>query len=691
MFGLAIGDKLSFDDGRAVSLLYEDPHKVILQDDDDPASALPLSVEEFKNKLQRCELQPALDFTPRPTLTESQIRVRDLRVKYIHTLHQLVTERGLNHTTLSTYNILIKEVEKRHPDTQSANPELGGKGHPARSTIARWYKIWVQSLKDDDALTSKMRDCKVRLDSYSESVLLSFLSNTFNGSKSEQKRGHYTAYCEHIERMPLERRPAQVASERTFRRRIDELKAFEHEYTSANEAQRNQLLLTYTRKYKQNYALQRVEMDRVTLNLCLIDDDTGKATEKVSLLVAIDCYSRLPVSVVVEIGEAENKENVANLFQNMLLKDSQLIGQGNAVNYVVDNGPGFNNKIVQEIAKRLKSTLIYTPALKPQTKPFIESFFGVMRKQFFRGWTIFDRDGKAHVGIPGYYAKRTAGDASVNLQKEARLTISQFKAQLHRYLTEYSNKPHGQTNRSPTEMWNESMHAHHHASVQALPDYDALAPAFNVFVKQGLNRLDKRGSVRLHGHDFASSALKSLFHQIRLYKDKSSGKAPKVAVRYNPFDARTVSVTAFLPNEKLFKEVVAYNRDLEPDAERISFEELAGLKPKSFGIYSDYAEPPRSKFVGDVDMLRKPKRSGKSNRSGTKPACFEENNTQALSAEARVEQSHLSESQSASLPDAQTALTQREVMQANDGPVSDWTQNKRTKKKTNRKRDNSQW
>lgn len=690
MFGIGIGGKLNFDDGRSVSLLYEDPYKVILQEDDNPSTALPLSVEEFKNKLQCCELQPALDFTPRPTLTEPQIRVRDLRVKYIHTLHQLVTERGLNHTTLSTYNILIKEVEKRHPDTQSANPQLGGKGHPARSTISRWYKTWVQSLKDDDALASKTRDCKVRLDSYSESVLLSFLSNTFNGSKSEQKRGHYTAYCEHIERMPLERRPTHIASERTFRRRIDELKAFDHEYESANEAQRNQLLLTLTRKYRQNYALQRVEMDRITLNLCLIDDDTGKATEKVSLLVAIDCYSRLPVSVVVEIGEAENKENVVNLFQNMLLKDSQLIGQGNAVNYVVDNGPGFNNNIVREIVKRLKSSLIYTPALKPQTKPFIESFFSVMRKQFFKGWTIFDSDGKAHVGIPGYYAKRTAADVGVNLPKEARLTVSQFKDQLHRYLVEYSNKTHGQTHRSPTEMWNDSMHAHHHVSLQALPDYEAMAPAFNVFVKQGSNRLDKRGSVRLHGHDFASPDLKSLFQQISLYKDKSSGKAPKVAVHYNPFDARTVSVTALIPGENSHKEVLAYNRDLDPDAERISYEELAGLKPKSFGIYSDYAEPPRGKLVGDVDKLRKPKYSNKSKRSGTKAASFEENNTRSLSAEARVEQSHLSESQSASLPDAHTALTQREAQQANEGPPSDWTQSKKTKKNRKR-RDNSQW
>ncbi|MEL7286607.1 MAG: hypothetical protein AAGJ57_03515, partial [Pseudomonadota bacterium] len=61
-----------------------------------------------------------------------------------------------------------------------------------------------------------------------------------------------------------------------------------------------------------------------------------------------------------------------------------------------------------------------------------------------------------------------------------------------------------------------------------------------------------------------------------------------------------------------------------------------------------------------------------------------------LSAEARVEQSHLSESHSASLPDAHTALTQREAQQANEGPPSDWTQSKKTKKNRKR-RDNSQW
>lgn len=691
MLNARVGDKFQLADGHFAELIMADNYKVILEDVDNKASALPFEIDEFSKALECDDISPVLDITPQPKFTEFQTKARDERLKYIHTLSEMVHEHGVKATSKDTYPKLIKQVEKRYPETQSINPKTLKKQHPGHTTIARYWKAWVNNNYDDNALVTKLRDCPKRIDHHSEVFMNTFISNTWLQGKSEHIKGHYTAYKYAVKEARDD--TLYVVSERTFRRRVGELRAFEKRFNNAGKAERNQLLLTYTQKYRQQYALERVEVDRCSLNLCLIDDETKEATDKVSLLIALDCYSRMPLSVVVEVGEGENKENVSNLFQHMFLHDNRLIAFGKPVNIIADNGSGFNNGAIQAIAERLGTTITYAPALKPQMKPFVESFIGTMRKRFFEGWVLIDEDGQEHIDIPGYFGKRQANSYGINLKKKARLTVSQFKKQLHQFLLEYCHDVHSQTKQKPAEAWNTSLKVHHQANYQKLLDYDDVSHAFHVFAKQDTHKLQPRGLVTLHNQTFGSHELKQLYIDLQLHKDKNV--TPEVVVRYNPFDARSVSVTATIPGSQVCREVRAKNLDFDILPERISFDELNGYKPKSFGIYGCNESPLSGAFIGHIDKLKKPRGGSNSNNSGKRPASFEQNNEKALPAESRITLSNQSESKVDLIIEANTPLTraQKELEKKakNSSNESQQTQNTKSKAGKRHKRGNALW
>lgn len=653
MLAVKMGDRFKLDDGHIAELIMADSYKVILEDTENKASVLPFQIDEFSEALRNEEISPVLNIQPTPELTEFQIAARNERLKYVHTLSEMVHEQNVKPTSRDTYPLLIAEVEKRYPETQKINPKTGKKYHPGHSTIARHWKTWVNNNYNDDALASKLRNCPKRVDHHSEVFLNTHISNTWLHGKSKHINGHYTGYKKAVEDASDDN--LYLVSERTFRRRVGELRAFEKRFNSAGAAERNQLTLSYTKRYRQQYALQRVEVDRCSINLCLIDDETKKATEKVSLLIALDCFSRMPLAVIVEIGEGENKENVSNLFQHMFLSDNLMPAKGKPLNIIADNGPGFNNSVIHAIAERLGTTITHAPALKPQMKPFVESFIGSMRKRFFEGWLLIDENGQQHVSIPGYEGKRKGNSFGVDLKKTAQLTVSQFKTQLHKFLLEYSHTEHSQTKQKPIDAWNTSLKTHHQTTYQQLQNYDDVAHAFHVFSKQSANKLQPRGIVTLHNQTFGSTELKQLYIDLQLYRDRN--ETPEVTVRYNPFDARRVSVTATIPGTSVCREVLAENIELDILPGRISFDELNGHKPKSFGIYDCNSIPPTGEFVGHIDRRRKPKGVNNTCRSGKKPASFEENNKNNLSAEKRIDLSNESESNKNVTSEANTPLT----------------------------------
>lgn len=70
MLNARVGDKFQLADGHFAELIMADNYKVILEDVDNKASALPFEIDAFSKALECDDISPVLDITPQPKLTE---------------------------------------------------------------------------------------------------------------------------------------------------------------------------------------------------------------------------------------------------------------------------------------------------------------------------------------------------------------------------------------------------------------------------------------------------------------------------------------------------------------------------------------------------------------------------------------------------------------------------------------------
>ncbi|MCP4989304.1 MAG: transposase family protein [Colwellia sp.] len=552
--GINIGSKFHNPQGGIETTIFKDAYSYVLEEDEDKTKKHVIESANFEKHLEQQKYIQKLTERPHLQLNEYQEADRDERLRYILTLKDLVHEQKLSPTIEDTYKALIVEVEKRHPETQASK-------HLAWKTVAKHWRTWVVSGFDNDSLASKRRQAPTRLNSATEAQIQHYVATLWSDSNSKLKTAHYTAYELAVKEKSLDNPSIKVASERTLYRRLAALSEIEDKLKNPNisPAAKNALSLTLRRRIRTHFAMQRVELDRVHINMCLIDDETLEPTKPISLYTAIDCMTRSILGVVVDYGQGENKENVLNLIRQCYVADENLIAKGKPVVMIMDNGSGFNNAAIWKACKRLNITAVYTPSNQPAKKPFVESFNNVLRNAFFKGMIITDSKGNKTVGFNSYKGKRTDIDnekLEKTLQKYADIKVSDFLRLLNTFLTEYSHKTHGETKVAPIMAWNESIKRTPRPHVS----YHQAKQGFHVFKDKKTNKLQKRGTVHLLGQDFFSDELKLLHIQMSKYANK--GINPDVEVFFDPFDARYVTVSFIDPITGKERDITAYNAQL---------------------------------------------------------------------------------------------------------------------------------
>ncbi|MDN3653600.1 transposase family protein [Thalassotalea ponticola] len=628
--GIGIGSKFYDQKGEIQTLIFADAYNYVLEKDEDKSQKTMLSSQDFENYLDEQKYIHKLEEKPHVPLTEYQKADRDDRLKYILTLRDLVTSQGLAATTLNTYKELIKEVEKRHPETLI-------KKHPAQTTIARYWRTWVISGFDPDSLASKRRFAASRLNAKTEAEIQAHVSTVWSASDSKIKRAHYAAYKCAVEEKAKIDSEIKLASERTFYRRLGSLKEVGDKLNNPrlSSASKNQLLLTLRRSIRTYFAMQRVELDRLHVNMCLIDDETLKPTKTISLYTAIDCMTRYPIAVVVDYGKAENKENVLNLLRQCYFSDENLIAKGKPFTLVMDNGAGFNNAAIWKACQRLGISPVYTPSNQPVKKPFVESFNKTLRQSFFKGMILEDDKGLKTVGFNSYKGKRTDINnekLEKKMEKYADVKVSDFLRLLNIFLTEYTHKFHEEAKLVPVVAWNESIKR----TPRPHTPYNQMLQAFHVLKDKQSNKLQARGSVHILGENFFSDELKTLYQEMVTYSD--NGENPDVEVFFDPFDARYVTVSFIDPLTNQAREILAANANLDSMPCPISFDELKGFKPKSYDIFQGKKHTPTGYYQGNVESFYPQKTREKT--SGPKAPSFEENISQGLTVSERINNSN---------------------------------------------------
>ncbi|WP_462168273.1 hypothetical protein [Pseudoalteromonas lipolytica] len=635
MMGYQRGQEFLNEFGGIESILFFDDDSVLLSGDNAEKGRRLIKKQQFDKYLQEHKFLPNSVEKPKLDLTKYQQRTRDDRLLYLQVLKVLVTE-GLKPTVPSTYDELIKRVEKLHPHTQATT-------HPKRTTLCKQWKKWCNSDFYDDVLACKRRVGRTRINSASEALLNHHTSTVYSDSNSTYKGAFYRDYCELVKEHASSNSDIYAVSERTYSRRLDAIREQERilNIKGLTQAERNQRLLTLKRKIRTYCALQRVECDRVCINMSLIDDDTGLPTPPLSLYAAIDVYTRCIIGVVLSFN-AENKEDGFNLIRQIYMDDDNLPMHGKPFSLVLDNGAGFNNELMQKTCEELRVSNVYSPSNQPAKKPFIESFFKTLRADFFRGFKIEDKHGKVTIGFNSYKGKRTDKNTveTESLQKLADIKVSDFKRLLNIFLSEYSHKLHREAGHVPIEAWIKSKQGTPYPEY----NYTGAKSAFHVFTDKPKHKLQPAGKVYLLKQTFTNpNGLKTLYNILKV--DALGDENPDVSVFFDPFDARHVTVQGIDPQTGEVIRVSAYNVECYDYPAPISFDELNGYKPKSVGIYQDTKHEITGHYKGKIDSFFKQKRR-KPPARGPKTPSFDENNAQLLTAQERIAVSHSIDSKS---------------------------------------------
>ncbi|MEH6464379.1 MAG: transposase family protein [Shewanella psychromarinicola] len=628
MSGYRDGSSLQTKDGLAKIRIINENLCVLLNDPENGFIQTHTQIEEgLKSGAYIVDTPPV----PKKILTKYQISDRDTRLMYVKSLEKVVEEHHVRPTTQKAYNLMIQQVEQDYPITLSLNK------HPAKSSVCRYWRMWVNGRCCDDTLVSSRRNAPSRVHPAAEAVLNHYVSTVWSSSHSKLRSGHYKAYCSVVEKESIKNPSISAVSERTFYRRLAELSHIEDEMNSpfTTQARLNQLNLTCQKKIKTEYPLQRVEMDRVDLNLNLIDDNTHELTGKVSIYFAKDVHTRCIIGTVINFGLAENKESVVHLIQQIFMKDENLPFQGKPMSLFMDNGPGFHNSTVDHLCEKLGIEPSYTPANQPSKKPFIESFNNVFRNKFCSSFAVLVKD-KLQVGIPGYLGvrnKKGHDKTNINIDKAAQLYKSDFIYLLNYFLCQYSHQTHSMTKKSPFEMWYDSSDS----PILEHCSYENIIDKFHVLQNQKNQKLYQNGTVHVQGYKFTSPDLKSLYNRVKpLYG------SPEVIVYLNPFDARYVTVSYFDTRTNIQHQILATNIDIDDMPEPVSFKKLKGESENIAGIHLTTKHTVTGKYEATIGKLHVQKR--RRNNRGKPTASFEENNKGQLTAEQRVAQSNIEDS-----------------------------------------------
>ncbi|MDD1443470.1 Mu transposase C-terminal domain-containing protein, partial [Dolichospermum sp. ST_sed3] len=188
---------------------------------------------------------------------------------------------------------------------------------------------------------------------------------------------------------------------------------------------------------------------------------------------------------------------------------------------VVDNGPEFISKSLEDACYQMNTKLIFAPPREPQFKGVIERFFGTQNTSFLHS-------------IPGatFSDKRSRKDQLLKYgydpEKDAAIYLDDLTKLLHIfYLDYYHQKPHkGLNNRIPAKVWEEGVLKHPIAVPPSTNDLRAL-----------LGGIEERKLTRL-GIEWQGLIYNS--HELNPMRVRILGQ--KVTLKYDPSDISAIFV-----------------------------------------------------------------------------------------------------------------------------------------------------
>lgn len=290
----------------------------------------------------------------------------------------------------------------------------------------------------------------------------------------------------------------------TIYRRFRETLALLTTQKTLSKAEAKKLRYKLGREFVPEDPLERVEMDAVYINLGL-NNDASKYLGTIVMMIAIDTCTRCPLGYSIRVGKnaSESADLAIECLKSVVTpKDNPLWPCfGVPVKLVNDATTATKGNIFKSLALQLGANSITTRSGEGQSKPFIESFFRTLRREFLSK-------------LPGYLGSKTRInnshlEATEDAELHASMTLEEFVAAFEDYITNtYMKSAHsGLKNRAPLDVWMNAISKN--PLLQTVPAAVTELSEFRGCYRAKCT-LYANGSIKLKNEQYVSDDLKAL-------------------------------------------------------------------------------------------------------------------------------------------------------------------------------------
>lgn len=409
---------------------------------------------------------------------------------------------------------------------------IGDLSPPSMITLYRWYKKYIRA-QDVRALIPRFdRRGRVKLDesSYSHSLVVSTVQAAYQRSPQTTIKTIYNDYINHLAIENQNRLPEQklrVLSERTFRRRLADLGAYELiklKEGKATAERKFRIVTTNTITYS---ILERAEVDHTPLDLFIVDKTTMQPMGRPTVTIMLDHYSRMVLGYYISFQAPSTALLIGVLRHAVLPKPKQANDHafikihhdwpsyGIPDLIVADNGFEFHSQDFEAIALDLGIRINYCPKGEPWFKGAIERFLKTLNYNFSSQ-------------IPGASLAKWHLRGDYDPLKHILVDFNEFKLLLEKWILDvYSQSYHSTIRTTPSAKWQEGLQKRQPMLPMSI---DRLMSSIGKSEARSL----RNDGILLKGIRYQSHELASI---IRQYK-----QGIKVRVVYDPEDMGQIQV-----------------------------------------------------------------------------------------------------------------------------------------------------
>ena len=455
----------------------------------------------------------------------------DKQIKDQEMWHSFVEEHLARHSKNYTSNTNIDESRMLF-DWNKFNSKCFSK-----STCQSKVKAYLDSNKDPRKLinydAASCNKGKKRFTQETEDIIYDFFMDYYlvrsdKTAKSTNKISDLI--CIKVEQLNKED-PAKyprVPSKSSIYRRLADIEAEMLINRTISKQKQKGLRYKLGREYIAEKPLERVEMDAVYINLG-INSETGAYLGTLAVMFAIDTCTRCIVGYSIKVGKkvSESSDLAIECLKNIVMPKENIDWPCNGIPTKLYSDAttatiGSGYKIMAIV---LGIMPMVTVSYSPWSKPFIESFFRTLRREFLSR-------------LPGYLGSKTRVNNAHLEQGEtaelhAAMTLQEFEEELQKFITQtYHTSGHGGLNqRAPIDVWQKKVSENPLLVCEPSPEF--IPDRFRGGVSMN-HTLYKNGSIKLKNEQYANSELKEL----------SMSGVEKVDCFYSDIDTKNIVVRA---------------------------------------------------------------------------------------------------------------------------------------------------